>query len=410
MTESLLQQLENEVGNCINCGFCETVCPTLDPAGFSLWKGARGRVIMGRKLLDETREGNPVPHISDSFYSCLDCHACLYVCPAGVNAGKVSQLSREIITTSGDRKNENPYARMIVEVTEKYGNPLGVRSRSAGWAEGIHFDGKAEYLLYTGNMFQLMPYTKNLNSARKKIGSLLSNFMASRVANHPSLIRLLSRMRDREMEQKNYGTLRNIVKLLRLSGISFSYLGEREPYPGTFIYDLGYIEKFKKYANYVYSILKESGSRKIITVDPHTYELLKNTFPLYVNNFDLEIYYYLDLVRMPSIERSEEKVVFHEPCHFVLRDPKYSKPLQVLSETTNAVLAKRSGNKTRCCGGPDELIFPELSEKASQIRYDELKNTGAKYIITACPICNVNLSKEKRTMEIADYLASKLPG
>ncbi|EQD27653.1 Fe-S oxidoreductase, partial [mine drainage metagenome] len=145
-------------------------------------------------------------------------------------------------------------------------------------------------------------------------------------------------------------------------------------------------------------------------VDPHTYELLKNIFPLYISNFDLEIYYYLDLVRMPSIPRGNEKVVFHEPCHFALRDPKYSKPLQVLSGSANTVLAKRSGNRTRCCGGPDELTFPELSEKASQIRYDELKSTGADCIITACPICNVNLSKENRTMEIADYLASKLPG
>jgi glycolate oxidase iron-sulfur subunit len=409
LTENLLEDLENEVGNCINCGFCETVCPTLDPSGFSLWKGARGRVIMGRTLLEDKKKGIPVPVLSDSFYSCLDCHACLFVCPAGVNAGKVSQLSREIITTSSDRKNENPYARMIVEVTAKYGNPLGVKSRSAAWSEGLQFDRNAEYLLYTGNMFQLMPYTKNLNSARKTMGNALSNFMASRVANHPSMIKMLSRMRDKEMEQKNFGTLRNIVKLLRLSGISFSYLGENEPYPGTFIYDLGYIDKFKKYAKYVYSVLKESGANKIITVDPHTYDLLKNTFPKFVDNFDLDIFYYLDLIKMPAVQRGDEKIVYHEPCHFVLRDPKYSKPFQILSSTANTVLARRSGSKSRCCGGPDELTFPELSEKASQIRYQELKNTGADIIVTACPICNVNLSKENRTMEIADYLASKLP-
>ncbi len=363
---------------------------------------------MGRTLLEDTKNGIPVPALSDSFYSCLDCHACLYVCPAGVNAGKVSQLSREIITTSSDRKNENPYARMIVEVTAKYGNPLGVKKQSAAWSEGLEFDKNAEYLLYTGNMFQLMPYTKNLNSARKSMGKALSNFMASRVAKHPSLIKMLSRMRDMEMEQKNFGTLRNIVKLLRISGIRFSYLGEEEPYPGTFIYDLGYIEKFAKYANYVYSVLKGSGAGKIITVDPHTYDLLKNTFPRFVANFNLEIFYYLDLIKIPTIEKGPEKVVYHEPCHFVLRDPKYSKPFQVLSTTADTVLARRNGNRSRCCGGPDELTFPELSEKASQIRYDELKSTGADIIVTACPICNVNLSKENTTMEIADYLASRV--
>ena len=45
---------------------------------------------------------------SDSFYSCLDCYACVQVCPAGVNAGKVSQISRE-------------YANDVTEMFRKIG-------------------------------------------------------------------------------------------------------------------------------------------------------------------------------------------------------------------------------------------------------------------------------------------------
>lgn len=411
MTENALEALKAEVGKCISCGFCESVCPTLPAAGYDLWKGARGRVIMGKEVLDSISTGkNGSLNITDSFYSCLDCHACLYVCPAGVNAGTVSHLSRQVITQGKLPGNENPLAGMIVNVTMKYMNPLGVREKCAEWFQGMGADQESGDLLYTGNMFQLMAYTSGMGNLRKRLGPSASNFMSRMVARVPSLMKLASGSRDREMSSRMDKSLRDIARLLRAGGISFNYLGEEEPYPGTFIYDLGYIEEFARYAEKVTDMFRKAGARRIITIDPHTYDLLKNQYPRYVENFDLEVVHYLDLIGDLRFQDSGKKVTFHEPCHFSLRDEQYNRPLEILKKVASVELPARSGRRTKCCGGPDELLFPDLSEKVSNDRYHELEQMNSDGIVTACPICFSNLRKGPEVIEIGDFLSDALSG
>ncbi len=398
--------LQNEVGKCISCGFCESVCPTLPAAGYDLWKGARGRVIMGHELLNAVREGREGNmDISDSFYSCLDCFACLQVCPAGVNAGVVSHLARSLIVGKKIKGNQNPYAEMIVAATMKYMNPLGIPASSDNWAEGLKFDQGSTDVLYTGKMYQLMAYTGGLNRVRDMAGDHVSKLMAGIIANHPSVIRMSASQRDRSFQKQLNNSLRNIVKLLQAAGNHFSYPGPMEPYPGTFLYDLGYLAEFEEYANRVYGFLKEYGAKRIITVDPHTYDLMKHTYPEFVDGFDLEVVFYADLLSGLNISKTDRTVVYHEPCHFVLREDSYSTPLELINRAADTVLAPRNGKRNRCCGGPDELIFPDLSDKVSQERYSELISTGASEIVTACPICLANLSKERKTRDMADLLA-----
>ncbi len=405
----MLRELQEEVGKCISCGFCEAVCPTLPSADFNLWKGARGRVIMGSELLKNSSTGKK-ENLSDSFYSCLDCHACLYVCPAGVNAGKVSHLSRQLIVSEGMGGEENPFARMIVSVTEQKMNPLGTRKKAAKWARGMQFDAGSDKLLYTGNMYQLMSYTGKLNTTRKLLGKRLSAYMASAVSKHPSLSFMLAVRNDRKAGSVSSNSLRNIVRLLENSGVRVNYLGEEEPYPGTFLYDLGYTDKFGQYANRVTEIFRNAGVKKIITIDPHTYELLKYTYPKYVTGFDFEVIYYLDLIKGDGFRKSGESVAYHEPCHFVLRENRYEKPYEILSSLTEVRMARKSGTRNECCGGPDELLFPEISEKTGIRRHNDLVDTGADTIVTSCPICLANLNRGGKIKDIADFLVERMDG
>ncbi len=407
MINDLVKELENEVGKCISCGFCESVCPTLPAAGYNLWKGARGRVILGKELLSTIKDQGNI-NVSDSFYSCLDCQACLYVCPAGVNAGKVSHISKSIIANNTITGNQNPLAKMMAQVTMRYMNPLGVREKCAEWFNGMEADKDSKDLLYTGNMYQLMAFTGGMESMRERLGKGLSQKMSSIVSSFPGFIKLAPMKRDNRIAERMDKSLSNIALLLRKAGISFNYLGEDEPYPGTFIYDLGYLDLFGEYAQKVAKILKDSGAKRIITLDPHTYDLLKNVYPKYVDNFDLEVVHYLDLIDQSSFAGGNDSITYHEPCHFALRDEAYNRPLETLKFVATVNLPPRSGRRTKCCGGPDELIFPELTQKVSEDRYRELQETKAEKIVTACPICFSNLNKGSEVIEIGDYLVSKL--
>lgn len=407
MISDLLEELDSEVSKCISCGFCESVCPTLPAAGYDLWKGARGRVIMGRELLSSVQNHGSL-NVSDSFYSCLDCHACLYVCPAGVNAGKVSHLSKSVIAGNGISGNRNPLAEMMASVTMRYMNPLGIREKCAEWFQGMEADTGSGDLLYTGNMYQLMAYTHGMNRLREKIGKGMSRRMSSLISRFPWLIKLAPMKRDETASMRMDQSLSNIALLLRKSGISFNYLGKEEPYPGTFIYDLGYLDLFREYAGKVAKILRDSGAKRIITIDPHTYDLLKNVYPEYVEDFGIEVVHYLDLIEGSAFKGGDESITYHEPCHFSLREQAYNRPLETLRSVASVNLPPRSGRRTKCCGGPDELLFPELTQKISQNRYEELQETNPQKIVTACPICFSNLNKGPEVIEIGDYLVSKL--
>jgi glycolate oxidase iron-sulfur subunit len=94
-----IKDLFEETEKCISCGFCEAVCPTLPSMNYRSIYGARGRVLLAREVVKNINESGKVKlKINDPFYTCLGCYACFYVCPAGVNAGKVSEMVKDIVT------------------------------------------------------------------------------------------------------------------------------------------------------------------------------------------------------------------------------------------------------------------------------------------------------------------------
>lgn len=409
----IVDLLVEEASSCINCGFCESVCPTLPVAGYNSIYGARGRVDLGNYLWKQfKKEGRVELRLTDSFYSCLNCNACLQVCPAGVNAGKVSDLSRRLIADSTILGSENvqPIAKMIVEVTKKYKNPLGIKNRCSSWSKGISFDESSSTLLYTGNMFQLMPYSVALSKMKKKIGERISNVFATTIANHPSLIKLVHLTPDAETRRRMEAELRSVVGLLKKSGISFSYLGQEEPYPGTFIYDLGYEEDFSRYAREVYSLFKSRGIKKLIVLDPHTYDLLSSKYPKYVEQFDIEVVYYLDLLNPGIFKKYGGSTTFHEPCLLVRGGKENNSAVNILSRLSKLELPKQNGKNTHCCGGPDELLYGEVAEGVSRERFKQLEMVNAQKIITACPVCFVNLSKNGEILELPEFLNELVSG
>lgn len=407
----LVKQLGEESLKCISCGFCDSVCPTYEESGYDPVITARGRAQLGNRLFQAVSSGERVDFsIGDSFYSCLDCHACLQICPTGVDAGKVSDLGRKLIASGLKipRGQKRPEGRMIVSATMKYSNPLGVREDCADWADGIKFDRDSDTLLYTGNMYQLMAYSKVLRSRREKMGETVSALASGISAHLPSLLRAGSKTYDPATKGVMDQNLRNIVSLLRRSGIRFGYLGKEEPYPGTFIHDLGYVSEFAKYAAMVSDTFRSHGYRRIITLDPHTFELFRDVYPRYLKDFDFEILYYLDLVDRSLLSPVDGQVAFHEPCHFVLSRNPYNGPGELLSGITEVKHPERSGKKSFCCGGPAELLFGDLSEKVSASRFRQLKETGADRIVTSCPICLVNLSRDSTVFDISEILVQSM--
>ncbi len=104
MTESEKQNIqkafkermdEDELLNCMKCGFCLPSCPTYIVSGYKESQSPRGRISLMKAVYDGVIQ--PDDEFEKSLNLCLGCRACEVVCPSGVNYGHLLEEARDII-------------------------------------------------------------------------------------------------------------------------------------------------------------------------------------------------------------------------------------------------------------------------------------------------------------------------
>ena len=304
-------------------------------------------------------------------------------------------------------------------LTIKTGYPVPMdRSEVYSWVRGLNLKAKGPVVLYTGALYQIMPYLESLVSILKKAkesGMLLELIGFGKRFTSSSLIRAFIKV-DKKKATISNAVLRSVVLLLREVGIEPSYLYENDLYSGVLLYDLGLTETFLLQAKRVYEVFKKLGVKKIITVDPHTTYVLKNVYPKFIEGFDYEVQSYIEILS-EKIERKEPKnvieVVIHDPCFYARYQNIIEEPRKILEASGIKVLEPRRTKRfTSCCGGPIEALYPELSEAVAMDRIKELSSIS-KTVVTLCPICFSNLSRVKpQDVEVIDLalLVAKVRG
>lgn len=84
---------EDELLNCMRCGFCLPACPTYIETGKEYYS-PRGRIALMKALRDGLIDA--YDEVEHSLNVCLGCRACEPICPAGVNYGHLLEDAREV--------------------------------------------------------------------------------------------------------------------------------------------------------------------------------------------------------------------------------------------------------------------------------------------------------------------------
>ena len=205
--------------------------------------------------------------------------------------------------------------------------------------------------------------------------------------------------------------IRGIALLLRHTGIEYGYLYNDEMYSGVLLYDLGLDDLFKEHASKVYNIFMKYGVKEVITIDPHTTYILRRIYPEYLNNFNINVVNYLELLDKSSIpvrNKLDIEVTIHDPCYYARYESIVEEPRRLLvKEGISVIEADRNKLLTYCCGGPIEAISPKLSSKIAEVRLEKLSNKS-RNIVVLCPICYSNLSRvasgDLNVLDISEYL------
>lgn len=285
--------------------------------------------------------------------------------------------------------------------------PISARS-ATGWARGLHIPRGAKTVLYTGMMYQLIPYIAAMSKDQAGIeDSFLAGFVGlGRQVNKVINISAFMAMPPKSMRENYNRLLVNIALLLQRAGVQFGYLYEDELYSGALVYDLGVDDVLKDHARKVYDTFRKYGVKNVITVDPHTTNMLRSVYPTILDGYDLNVKSYLEVLAERDVHphnKLDREVVIHDSCVYARYENVLDEQRVLLQNAGVTVREPADAGKfTLCCGGPAESLYPKKARARAEARVRQLQAV-ARHCVTMCPICYVNLQKAAGgAIELAD--------
>jgi Fe-S oxidoreductase len=310
---------------------------------------------------------------------------------------------------------------IIKSNTERYGMPLPLKKDDLiSWASSIGVPRQGDYMIFTGGLYQAMPYIEALYEELKRFErSSLSGValkLASKISKAIDFSKLIARP-SKELADEAVRILKSIYNLLRSAGINVYYVPEADSYSGALLYDLGLERSFVSHARNVYLNLKKYGIKRVIAIDPHTTHMLHSVYSKYIEDYDIEVKNYLEILyeninKIKFKTGNKTKVVIHDPCLYARYENIIEQPRGLLEAAGYEVVEpRRSRRFTYCCGGPIESVAPSLSEAIARRRMEELLEYS-NVIVTMCPICFLNLRRVApsgvRVVDISILLSERL--
>jgi heterodisulfide reductase subunit D len=222
--------------------------------------------------------------------------------------------------------------------------------------------------------------------------------------------------------------VRAFVKILAYLDVSYAVLGKEESCTGDparragneMLYQMQAMRNIERFNAY--------GVKKILTICPHCFNILKNEYPDLGGEY--EVINYIDFLDLcirngklktdPSVFK-DVRVTFHDPCYLGRGNGIYDSPRTVLKNMTgHLVEMKRNRSFALCCGGGGGQMFKEAEKGEKEVymeRTEEALGTRAEVIATACPFCmNMltdglkykNREDDVKNLDIAEMIAQSL--
>jgi Fe-S oxidoreductase len=382
-----LNALRNNIFKCMGCGICRGVWERKDEAMCPVWatgvgfedSTTRGRVTVAQDILDGAIHYS-MP-LAESIYRCTDCACCASTCDAMDPAsGKpIVDVPGIVVATRMDLVENSlvpPPVRDYFKAVNVNGNPYKLPQEERGqWAQGAgipSFSGQ-EYLFYVGD-----------------VGSF---------------------------DERGKKMARSVATLLMQLGVSLGILGSRELSDGNDIRVMGESGLFQFLAESNIQTFKEGGVRKIISLDPHSYNAFKNHYPQF--GADFEVFHYTQILE--EISRNSKSfrakratvVTYHDPCYLGRHNGLYEPPRNILQCIAGLELVEmsRARKSAFCCGGGGGNFFTDMLggeiNSPSRIRVREALETGARIVAVACPLCAKMLEDAVKAENLEDRLAIK---
>lgn len=207
-------------------------------------------------------------------------------------------------------------------------------------------------------------------------------------------------------------------KILHHLKIDFAILGNEESCTGDPARRAGNEFLFQMQAMGNIQILNGYNVKKIVTACPHCFNTLKNEYPELGGNYEVIHHstYLQSLIDEGRIVLKDgvfkgKKITFHDSCYLGRANNVYEAPRKILEALdANLVEMKRCKTNGLCCGAGGAQMFKESENGRKEInveRTEEILETGAAIVASACPFCMTMLTDGIKSKEKEDDVMVK---
>ncbi len=347
---------------CVECGRCQVNCPA-----WGSDKALNPKTLILRNqdaLLGGQQESRLVELYDEGvLWQCTTCGACENQCPVGIEHLPLIIGARRGLVSNGEAPD---YLGNVYNHLERRGNIWGLtyepRQKFVESAGLEIFDRtRHDYLVWLGCA-----------------GAFEADFQRS---------------------------LRALFDILRARGVRFGVLA-KERCTGDAAKRTGNEYMFQELATQNIEDLRASGVTRIITSCPHCLKTLGDDYRRF--GFEAEVVH--SAVLVAEITRGLEPdgaaldpVTFHDPCYLGRYAGRTDEPRELVSRFGGS-LREPERNRTNpfCCGAGGGLLFEEKEEgtRISDVRFGQLRATGAGTIVTACPFCSIMLKGAQASAQV----------
>jgi Fe-S oxidoreductase len=340
---------------CVECGRCQVNCPAWG-AGKELNPKAIVLQTQDALLAGDREKKLGEVYSEKVLWQCTTCGACENQCPVGIEHLPILIGSRRGLVSNGDAPEY---------LGSMYNN---LERRSNIW--GLGYDQRTKFVQAAG----------------------LETFDA---AKHDVLVWLgCAGSFDADFQK----SLRSLFDILRAKNVRFGVLA-KERCNGDPAKRTGNEYMFQELANGNIEDLKAAGPKKILTSCPHCVKTIGSDYRKF--GYEVEVVhssvFVEDLTRAESRSAPAERTVtFHDPCYLGRYGGKVDEPRALLTRFGADIKEPvRNRDNPYCCGAGGGLLFADKEEepgsRISDVRFKQLRDTGANTVVTACPFCSIML-------------------
>ena len=391
---------EDQYLNCIRCGACLPVCPTYREI-LTETSSPRGRIALARKAFHNELE--LTPGLMDQMYACLDCLACNDACPVGIRPADIALEMRHV-------KEQIQPARWKETI---FGNIIAKPKRleTSTWLLHTYERIGVRRMLYALGLKNLLP--AKLRDMEAMLPHLPQRPLRTQLPEilKPEMTKFqvgffLGCAQSLLFAEESAATLRVLLRNgchvftpreIVCCGMPALGYGRLDLVRSQARRNIVLFEKTKLDAIITDcatcgSTLKDYG--KLLADDPEWVDR--------AGQFSARVQDISEFLMKIPLERPKgsihAKVTYHDPCH-LKRAQKVWKQPRALLQMIDGLEFIELPESDWCCGsaGSQLITHYQTSLKVLQRKTDHLASSGAEYIASGCPGCQMQLNVGVKT-------------